>query len=101
MPFGVSPNGSHATPRPPKHVVALVSTLRDERWLVTVSDAFLELMESRHSADYDQLALHDEALAFEVLATSARAVDAVGTADDRSEATAIWPVLICLATRVR
>lgn len=85
---------------PPKHVVALVSILRDESWLVTVCDAFLELMESRHSADYDHLAPHDEALVFEVLATSSLAIDAVGTANDGSEAAAIWPVLICLATRV-
>lgn len=86
---------------PPAHVAAHVADLRGERSLVAVSDAFLELMDSRHRADYDRLAVHDEALARNVLASSRNAVDALGNLDDRSEAAAVWRALICLAARVR
>lgn len=82
-------------------MTGLVANLRAERSLVAVSDAFLELMDSRHRADYDRLAFHDEALARNVLASSRNAVDALGALDDGSEAVAVWQALICLAARVR
>jgi hypothetical protein len=66
---------------PPRHCKDMIRTLQSSS-IVGVADAFCDLQEARHRADYDHLAPFSKATALLHLADAQRAIQLLGSAPD-------------------
>lgn len=87
---------------PPQHVADLVYAVRADTVMVDVAEAFLELREKRHAADYDHLADFSKEAVLNLVDSARGAVTALERAQAAESATlARFLVLASLKTSIR
>lgn len=87
---------------PPQHVADLVHAVRADTVMVDVAEAFLELREKRHAADYDHLADFSKEAVLNLVDSAREAVTALAWAQAAGSVTlARFLVLASLKTSIR
>lgn len=83
---------------PPQHAGSLIGTLRNTG-VDAVADAFCDLQEARHDADYDHLAPFDKATVLQHIRDAERAIATLARASEHDRQT--FFALLALRTQLR
>lgn len=87
---------------PPQHVADLVNAVRADTLMVDVAEAFLELREKRHAADYDHLTDFSKEAVLNLVDSARSAVKSLEQSEAAGSATlARFVVLASLKTSIR